>query len=241
MKIRGTIHFIVFITIFGQKGGVAKTCTSVHLAAHWARNDRSVVLVDADRNRSATAYGARGLLPCPVVPMEAAAKATRHAEIVVTDGQASSNEEELKNLVEGSDFILLPTTTQSRSVELTVEMSTMLNHHGIPFSAMLVKVDSRKKSAAKEAASILKGFGIDVLTSKIPLLSAFENAETEGVTVDEAIDKRGRANTRRMMGWHAYGRACSEIEKILQNDHQNRKPSVTPLGWDFSLLENRAA
>ena len=169
MKIRRTIRFIVFITIFGQKGGVAKTCTSVHLAAHWARNDRSVVLVDADRNRSATAYGARGLLPCPVVPMEAAAKATRHAEIVVTDGQASSNEEELKNLVEGSDFILLPTTTQSRSVELTVEMSTMLNHHGIPFSAMLVKVDSRKKSAAKEAASILEGFGICLLyTSPSP-------------------------------------------------------------------------
>ena len=241
MKIRRTIHFIVFITIFGQKGGVAKTCTSVHLAAHWARNNRSVVLVDADRNRSATAYGARGLLPCPVVPMEAAAKATRQAEIVVTDGQASSNEEELKNLVEGSDFILLPTTTQSRSVELTIEMSTMLNHHGIPFSAMLVKVDSRKKSAAKDAASILEGFGIHVLTSKIPLLSAFEHAETEGVTVDEAINKRGRANTRRMMGWHAYGRACTEIEKILQNDQKKRKPSVTPLGWDLSLLENRAA
>jgi len=241
VKIQRTIRFIVFITIFGQKGGVAKTCTSVHLAAHWARNNRSVVLVDADRNRSATAYGARGLLPCPVVPMEAAAKATRHAEIVVTDGQASSNEEELKNLVEGSDFILLPTTTQSRSVELTVEMSTMLNQHGIPFSAMLVKVDSRKKSAAKDAASILEGFGIHVLKSRIPLLSAFENAETEGVTVDEAINKRGRANTRRMMGWHAYGLACTEIETILQNDHQKRKPSVTPLGWDFSLLENRAA
>ena len=55
--------------------------------------------------------------------MEAAAKATRNAEIVVTDGQASSNEEELKNLVEGSDFIVLPTTQQSRSIELTVEMS----------------------------------------------------------------------------------------------------------------------
>ena len=231
----------MFITIFGQKGGVAKTCTSVHLAAHWARNNRSVVLVDADRNRSATAYGARGLLPCPVVPMEAAAKATRHADIVVTDGQASSNEEELKNLVEGSDFILLPTTTQSRSVELTVEMSTMLNQHGIPFSAILVKVDSRKKTAAKDAALILEGFGIHVLTSKIPLLSAFENAETEGVTVDEAINQRGRANTRRMMGWHAYGRACTEIEQIIQSDHQKFKPSVTPLGWDFSLLENRAA
>ena len=54
----------------------------------------------------ATAYGARGLLPCPIVPIEAAAKATRSAEIVVTDGQASSNEEEMKNLVEGADFFV---------------------------------------------------------------------------------------------------------------------------------------
>jgi chromosome partitioning protein len=96
---------IVFVATFGQKGGVAKTCTSIHLAARWANSGRSVVLVDSDRNRSATAYASRGLLPFDVVPMEAAAKATRDAEIVVTDGQASSNEEELKNLVEGSDLL----------------------------------------------------------------------------------------------------------------------------------------
>ena len=48
----------MFVTVFGQKGGVAKTCTSVHLAAIWSNQYQSVVLVDADRNRSASAYGA---------------------------------------------------------------------------------------------------------------------------------------------------------------------------------------
>ena len=90
----------MFITVFGQKGVVAKTCSSVHIAACWSHQQKRVILVDADRNRSATAYGARGLLPCPIVPIEAAAKATRSAEIVITDGQASSNEEEMKNLEE---------------------------------------------------------------------------------------------------------------------------------------------
>ena len=65
----------MFITVFGQKGGVAKTCTSVHLAAIWAHQQKKVALIDADRNRSATAYGARDLLPYPVIPIEAAAKA----------------------------------------------------------------------------------------------------------------------------------------------------------------------
>ena len=230
----------MFITVFGQKGGVAKTCSSVHIAAGWSQKQKRVILVDADRNRSATAYGARGLLPCPVVPIEAAAKATRAAEIVVTDGQASSNDEELKNLVEGADFILLPTTTQSRSIELTVEMSQMLNQYQIPYAALLVKVDARKEASAEQATELLQGFDITVLKARIPLLSAFEQAETEGVTVDRAIDKRGRANPRRMTGWLAYCDASQEIEDLV-NDHREQNPIESPIGWDFTPLEHRLA
>ncbi len=231
---------MMFITVFGQKGGVAKTCSSVHIAASWSRRQKRVILVDADRNRSATAYGARGLLPCPVVPIEAAAKATRAAEIVVTDGQASSNEEEMKNLVEGADFILLPTTTQSRSIELTVEMSQMLKQYRIPYAALLVKVDARKESSADQAAELLQGFDITVLNARIPLLSAFEQAETEGVTVDQATDKRGRANSRRMTGWLAYCDASEEIEDLL-NDYREQNQTESPIGWDFTPLEHRLA
>ena len=230
----------MFITVFGQKGGVAKTCSSVHIAASWSHQQKRVVLVDADRNRSATAYGARGLLPCPVVPIEAAAKATRSAEIVVTDGQASSNEEEMKNLVEGADFVLLPTTTQSRSIELTVEMTQMINKYKIPYAALLVKVDSRKEAAARNARVVLEGFDIKVLDIQIPLLSAFEQAETDGVTVDQAVDKRGRSNSRRMIGWAAYCSACEEIENLFE-EHEKLNPIQSPIGWDFTPIEERIA
>ena len=227
----------MFVTTFGQKGGVAKTCTSIHLAAHWANAGRSVVLVAADRNRSATAYASRGLLPYPVVPMEAAAKATRSADIVVTDGQASSNEEELKNLVEGSDFIVLPTTAQSRSIELTVEMACMLNKFDIPYAALIVKADTRKKSSIQIAREILQGFDIEVLRTEIPLLNAFENAETEGVTVDRAVTKNGRSDRRRMSGFYAYSKACDEIELLMPH----RKVIPMPIGWNVSRLEDRCA
>ena len=230
----------MFVTVFGQKGGVAKTCTSVHLAAVWAVHQKKVALIDADRNRSATAYGARELLPYAVIPIEAAAKAARGADIVVTDGQASSNEEELKNLVEGSDIIVLPTTPQSRSLELTIEMSTMLNQYRIPYAALLVKVDSRKKAAAMSAVEILEGFDIHVLRSHIPLLSAFESAETNGVTVNHATDKRGRSHSNRMAGWHAYNSACLEIEALYSAYRDKNFPS-SPIGWDFTPLEHRAA
>lgn len=206
----------MFLTVFGQKGGVAKTCTSIHLACVWAQQGHSVCVVDADRNRSATAYAARGMLPFEVVPVEAAAKATRSAQVIITDGQASSHEEELKNLSAGADLVLLPTTPQARSVELTIELSSILRSMDTMHAALLVKVDSRKQRLANDARQTLEGFGVDVLTAEIPLLAAFEKAEVEGVCVSEAVDDRGRADLRRMGGWSAYCAAAVQIRERLK-------------------------
>ena len=205
----------MFLTIFGQKGGVAKTCTSIHLACVWAQQGHSVCVVDADRNRSATAYAARGMLPFEVVPVEAAAKATRSAQVIITDGQASSHEDELKNLSAGADLVLLPTTPQARSVELTIELSSILRGMDTMHAALLVKVDSRKQRLANDARQTLEGFGVDVMAAEIPLLAAFEKAEVEGVCVSDAVDDRGRADLRRMGGWSAYCNAALQIRERL--------------------------
>jgi len=205
----------MFLTVFGQKGGVAKTCTSIHLACVWAQQGYSVCVVDADRNRSATAYAARGMLPFEVVPVEAAAKATRSAQVIITDGQASSHEDELKNLSAGADLVLLPTTPQARSVELTIELSSILRGLDTMHAALLVKVDSRKQRLANDARQTLEGFGVDVMAAEIPLLAAFEKAEVEGVCVSDAVDDRGRADLRRMGGWSAYCNAALQIRERL--------------------------
>ena len=96
---------------------MAKTCTSIHLASVWHSEAKKVCIVDADKNRSALAYASRGNLPFPVFPVSSAAKASRSSEIVITDGQASSDQEELKHLAYGSDLVILPTTAKARSVE----------------------------------------------------------------------------------------------------------------------------
>ena len=69
-------------------------------------------VVDADRNRSATAY-----------------------------------------------FVLLSTMPQARSVEFTVELSSMLRQMGTMHTAVLVKVDRRQQRLAQDASQILDGFG----------------------------------------------------------------------------------
>jgi len=220
----------LFITVCGQKGGVAKTCTSIHLASVWHSEGKKVCIVDADKNRSALAYASRGNLPFPVFPVSSAAKSSRSSEIVITDGQASSDQEELKHLAYGSDLVILPTTAKARSVELTVELANLLSILNYSHAVVLVKVDFRQQKAAQQAKAALENFGLYVFDTFIPLLSAFDKAEASGNAVFEAVDDLGRSAPRRMTGWCAYCSIASQIPCLISkpssdtNNLNNQQP-----------------
>ncbi len=220
----------MFITVCGQKGGVAKTCTSIHLASVWHSEGKKVCIVDADKNRSALAYASRGNLPFPVFPVSSAAKASRSSEIVITDGQASSDQEELKHLAYGSDLVILPTTAKARSVELTVELANLLSNLKVNHAVVIVKVDFRQQKAAQQAKAALENFGLYVFDTFIPLLSAFDKAEASGNAVFEAVDDLGRSDPRRMTGWSAYCTIASQIPCLISkpssdtNNLNNQQP-----------------
>ena len=220
----------MFITVCGQKGGVAKTCTSVHLASVWHSEGKKVCVVDADKNRSALAYSSRGNLPFPVFPVSSAAKASRSSQIVITDGQASSDKEELKHLAYGSDLVILPTTAKARSVELTVELANLLNTLQVNHAVVIVKVDFRQQKAAQQAKAALENFGLYVFDTFIPLLTAFDKAEASGNPVFEAVDDLGRSDPRRMTGWSAYCSIASQIPCLISkhssdtNNLSNQQP-----------------
>jgi len=220
----------LFITVCGQKGGVAKTCTSIHLASVWHSEGKKVCIVDADKNRSALAYSSRGNLPFPVFPVNSAAKASRASEIVITDGQASSDQEELKHLAYGSDLVILPTTAKARSVELTVELANLLGNLKVNHAVVIVKVDFRQQKAAQQAKAALENFGLYVFDTFIPLLSAFDKAEASGSAVFEAVDDIGRSDPRRMTGWSAYCSIASQIPCLISkpssdtNNLNNQQP-----------------
>ena len=220
----------MFITVCGQNGGVAKTCTSIHLASVWHSEGKKVCIVDADKNRSALAYASRGNLPFPVFPVSSAAKASRSSEIVITDGQASSDQEELKHLAYGSDLVILPTTAKARSVELTVELANLLSNLKVNHAVVIVKVDFRQQKAAQQAKAALENFGLYVFDTFIPLLSAFDKAEAYGNAVFEAVDDLGRSDPRRMTGWSAYCSIASQIPCLISkpssdtNNLNNQQP-----------------
>ena len=220
----------MFITVCGQKGGVAKTCTSIHLASVWHSEGKKVCIVDADKNRSALAYASRGNLPFPVFPVSSAAKASRSSEIVITDGQASSDQEELKHLAYGSDLVILPTTAKARSVELTVELANLLSNLKVNHAVVIVKVDFRQQKAAQQAKAAVENFGLYVFDTFIPLLSAYDKAEASGNAVFEAVDDLGRSDPRRMTGWSAYCSIASQIPCLISkhssdiNNLNNQQP-----------------
>jgi chromosome partitioning protein len=209
---------------------VAKTCTSIHLASVWHSEGKKVCIVDADKNRSALAYASRGNLPFPVFPVSSAAKASRSSEIVITDGQASSDQEELKHLAYGSDLVILPTTAKARSVELTVELASLLSNLKVNHAVVIVKVDFRQQKAAQQAKTALENFGLYVFDTFIPLLSAFDKAEASGNAVFEAVDDLGRSDPRRMTGWSAYCSIASQIPCLISkpssdiNNLNNQQP-----------------
>ena len=153
-------------------------------------------VVDADRNRSALAYGIRGSLPFAVVPVEAAAKATRNAE-----------------------------------VELTVELAQLLRRVGVPHAVLMAKVDLRQPRAIVDARQALRSFGLRLLADELPLLAAFDKAETQGLPVALACDDRGRVDPRRMVGWSAYQSVAQEIECLISKPLSvvSRTPSPLPL------------
>ncbi len=209
---------------------MAKTCTSIHLASVWHSEGKKVCIVDADKNRSALAYASRGNLPFPVFPVSSAAKASRSSEIVITDGQASSDQEELKHLAYGSDLVILPTTAKARSVELTVELANLLSNLKVNHAVVIVKVDFRQQKAAQQAKAALENFGLYVFDTFIPLLSAFDKAEASGNAVFEAVDDLGRSDPRRMTGWSAYCSIASQIPCLISkpssdtNNLNNQQP-----------------
>jgi len=219
----------LFITVCGQKGGVAKTCTSIHLASVWHSEGKKVCIVDADKNRSALAYASRGNLPFPVFPVSSAAKASRSSEIVITDGQASSDQEELKHLAYGSDLVILPTTAKARSVELTVELANLLSNLKVNYAVVIVKVDFRQQKAAQQAKAALENCGLYVFDTFIPLLSAFDKAEAMGNAVFEAVDDLGRSDPRRMTGWSAYCSIASQIPCLISKPSSDTNNNQQPI------------
>ena len=164
------------IGIVNQKGGVGKSTTAVHLA-WWLHQRGSVLLVDADSQRSSSLWIAQ--IESPEIPhralldpeelFEAIEEANREYDWVVVDGPGSLSEA-TKAILDAVDAALVPCQPSGLDLSSSSKILQVIRHRqkirgGQPKAGLFLSRATKGTILLKEAQNAL------ATDSRFPLLS----------------------------------------------------------------------
>lgn len=197
---------MAIITVTGNKGGVGKSTTAVHLATYLSDFGQTL-LVDGDPNRTAIKWAERGSLPFKVADERQAVKLAREVEHVVFDTPARPESNDLLELAKGCDLLILPTTPDLVSLEPMLETAAVLNTTNYFF--LITIVPSYPSKRGEDMKNDLRAGEIPVFNTTVRMSDGFKTAAEEGVPVRQVKDSRKRA------AWKDYEALGSEIMELL--------------------------
>jgi chromosome partitioning protein len=209
----------MIITTASDKGGVGKSTLSFHLAAAIAELDNAkVLLVDGDANRSVLSWSERldaSKLPFTIVGEKHASKwfqKGNQADHIIVDTQARPSDEDLKDLLEDTDLLLVPTTAQALSLDTLPQFMKRLSvlSGDVPFTLCLTIVDTRTKDE-QDAREFLKAHDQPVLDGFMRAFSAYTKASAQGVLVRDARTDSGRKDSNAGIAWNDCVAIAKEI------------------------------
>ena len=184
----------MIIAVLNQKGGVGKTTIATHLAGAFARDGRSVLMIDADpqgsaldwsqRRKEATyprLFGVVGL-PRETLHLEAPAIA-RNTELVIIDGPPRVTALARSALL-AADLVLIPVQPSPYDVWASVEMIALVREARVfrPELRPAFVINRRVAGTVigREARGALTDESIPVLASEIRQRIVFAESVAAG-------------------------------------------------------------
>jgi chromosome partitioning protein len=114
------------ILVASSKGGAGKSTLSTSLAAHFAVEGKRTVLVDADKQHSATRWcEKRAHLETAVLPIDGTVKnwqkqIPENTQVIIIDAPAGAMGDDLDAYIEMADAVLVPVLPSMIDIEATV-------------------------------------------------------------------------------------------------------------------------
>lgn len=211
----------MIISFLNQKGGVGKTTLSVNVAACFARQGHRVLLIDADKQGSATTWASfREDAPFQVVSMARANMARDALKLAadythtIIDGPPHA-EEVARSCIVASDFVALPIEPSGLSTwasDLTVRQVKEAQEFKPSLKCgFVVSRKIGKTVIGRDIRSMAAEAGLPILDAEIEQRVAFAEGLTMGQTIFE---------------WAGDSNAAREIEHLTKEIERHVEEDV---------------
>jgi len=174
----------MLIVIASLGGGQGKTVTAVMLSAYF-QSLGPTVLIDGDPNRSALKWSKKGKLSFDVISHTQALTYRKKTDYQVIDTKARPEPKDILDLVEGCDFMVVPSQPDGISLEKTVETVRLLySVKFTKFKALLTIVPPKPITDGEDARVAFQEAGAPLFKTDIRRFRAYQKAYEEGVPVN---------------------------------------------------------